>query len=208
MQYQGIAYKLAQEYLPYADNAVDLDDLLQAGAVGAIRAADTYDPNKGTWYKWCSFYIRQEMQALCGFRTSKVDAAHKAVSLDEPINEDGGTLGELLPADISTPEEEWTREAVCSAIRERVENLCFDRRWVVEAVDLEGKTRADAAEELGITIPSLDATRREAFACLRRDHVMYELAELSGIINGIKTHYNLEKSRWGFMDGKKGGMRT
>lgn len=199
MQYQGIAYKLAQEYLPYAGNAVALDDLLQAGAVGAIRAADTYDPSKGTWYKWCSFYIRQEMQALCGFRTSKVDAAHGAISLDEPLTEDGFILAETLADTAPTPEEDWDREAVASAVRDRVENLRFDRRWVVELVDLDGKARAEAAEELGITLPSLDATRREAFSDLRRDHIMLELAEMSGIINRNRNRYDLSKSRWAFM---------
>lgn len=208
MQYQGIAYKLAQEYLPYAGNAIDLDDLLQAGALGAIRAADTYDPSKGTWYKWCAFYIRQEMQTLCGLRTSKVDAMRGAVSMDEPINEDGGTLGELLQADTTSPEEDWDREAVASAIRERVKALRFDRRSVVELVDLEGKTRAEAAEALGVTLPQLDGSRREAFADLRRDRIIYEFAEASGIINATKTRYNLEKSQWAFMEGKKGGTRT
>lgn len=204
MQYQGIAYKLAQEYLPFAGNAVDLDDLMQAGALGAIRAADTYDPSKGTWYKWCAFYIRQEMQALCGLRSSKVDAMRSAVSLEEPINEDGGTLAELLQADIPTPEEDWNRQAVASAIRERVENLRFDRRRVVELVDLEGKTRAAAAAELSVTLPAIDATRREAFSDLRRDRVIYELAEASGIINKVKNRYKLEKSRWAFMvEGKE-----
>lgn len=199
MQYQGIAYNLAREYLPYTDNAVDMDDLLQAGHVGAIRAAASYDPSKGTWFNWCSFYIRQEMQALCGFRTSKVDAAHSAASMDEPINEDGGTLAELLQADTTTPEEDWDREAVASAVRESVGKLRFDRRWVIELLYFDGKTYAEAAEELGVTRPTISAARHEAFSDLRRDPGILELGELMGFYNKTKTRYNLNQSRWAFM---------
>lgn len=199
MQYQGIAYKLAQEYLPYTDNAVDLDDLLQAGHVGAIRAAESYDPGKGTWYKWCSYYIRQEMQALCGFRTSKVDAAHDATSLDAPITEDGGTLADVLPGNTPTPEEDWDREAVASAVRESVGKLREDRRCVIELLYFDGKTYAEAAEALSVSLPAVTAARHEAFSDLRRDPVIVELGELMGFYNKTKTRHNLERSLWGFM---------
>lgn len=203
MQYQGIAYGLAQEYLPYTGNAVDLDDLMQAGAIGAIRAAETYNPARGTWFQWCSWYIRQEMQAACGFRTSKRDAAHTAVSLDEPLTEDGFTLADTLTANTPTPEEDWDRQAVSSAVRERVQRLPHYCAAVVESVHLEGMTRAEAAEKLSLSLPQLEAARRTAFDHLRRDPVILDLAELSGIINKTRTKYDLYKSQWAFMQERR-----
>ena len=184
LEYRGIAYKLAQEYLPYTDNAVDLDDLLQACAVGAVRADASFDPSKGTWYNWCAFYMRQEMQTLCGFRTSKVDASRNAASLDEPITEDGGTLADVLADEAPTPEEDWDRAAVASVIRERVDGIRPDLSEAVKLVDFEGKTLPEAAEEMGVSYSALASLRRKAYTTLRRDHIMQGLAELSGMFDG------------------------
>jgi RNA polymerase primary sigma factor len=46
----------------YAGRGVDDDDLLQDGAVGVLRAALRYDPQRGPFLPWARLWVRQAMQ--------------------------------------------------------------------------------------------------------------------------------------------------
>ena len=49
-----------------AERGMGLEDLAQAGALGALKAARSYDPDKGkTYLSWATRRIRDEMAALC-----------------------------------------------------------------------------------------------------------------------------------------------
>lgn len=42
------------------------DDLLQAGRLGVMEAADTFNPDAGAWSSWASLYIRKNMRNALG----------------------------------------------------------------------------------------------------------------------------------------------
>ena len=46
----------------YAGRGVDDDDLVQDGAVGVLRAALRYDPDRGPFLPWARLWVRQAMQ--------------------------------------------------------------------------------------------------------------------------------------------------
>jgi RNA polymerase primary sigma factor len=46
----------------YAGRGVDDDDLVQDGAVGVLRAAVRYDPERGPFLPWARLWVRQAMQ--------------------------------------------------------------------------------------------------------------------------------------------------
>ena len=46
----------------YAGRGVDDDDLVQDGAVGVLRAALRYDPERGPFLPWARLWVRQAMQ--------------------------------------------------------------------------------------------------------------------------------------------------
>ena len=50
--YEGLAFIIAKKFFPYCGAAVDFEDLLQAGAIGAWRAQNTFDETRGSWYRW------------------------------------------------------------------------------------------------------------------------------------------------------------
>lgn len=50
---------------------VDSEDLFQAGCIGLIDAAKTFDPSMGAWSTWASFHIRKAMRHTLGLDTSK-----------------------------------------------------------------------------------------------------------------------------------------
>jgi RNA polymerase primary sigma factor len=93
--------KVAHVYLARA-GTLELDDLLQEGALGLLRAAALFDPEHGTRFStYATPWIRQFMvRAIaatgtiihipCNVPWSEALPA-MVVSLDQPIGEDGGT---------------------------------------------------------------------------------------------------------------------
>jgi RNA polymerase sigma factor (sigma-70 family) len=79
---EGWIKKTAKRYICWASAAnCDMDDLIQAGTVGALKAAKTYCPNKGaTFLSWAHLKIIDEMRCLCQHLTT-------ADSLDVPNTE-------------------------------------------------------------------------------------------------------------------------
>jgi RNA polymerase sigma factor (sigma-70 family) len=80
---EGWIKKTAKRYICWASAAnCDMEDLIQAGTVGALKAAKTYCPNKGaTFLSWAHLKIIDEMRRLCQHLT--ID------SLDAPNAENG-----------------------------------------------------------------------------------------------------------------------
>ena len=179
-EYTGLARRIAQRYLPYCGGAVDLDDLMQAAAIGAMQAEASYSPDKGTWASWCAFYIRKEMRAAIGIRSTKLDPSMNALSLDMPMNEDGLTLADTLEDDERVLVEEAEMQELCKVVREEVAALQYDRRRVVEMVDIEGKTKTKTAKMLGYTAHRLNVIRQEAYRDLRYNPRLCALAIAHG----------------------------
>lgn len=101
-QIRRMALKEAVRWAAYHSNGVELDDLEQAGFIALMRAVDGFDPAAGARFStWYHRILRTEFAAATGQRTEKRrrDPLDAAVSLDVPVgeNEDGTTLGELVP---------------------------------------------------------------------------------------------------------------
>lgn len=64
---QNWIIKMARTYLPKAMALhFDMDDLIQAGNIGALKAARTWNPKcKTKFITWATFRIRDEMGKLC-----------------------------------------------------------------------------------------------------------------------------------------------
>jgi len=96
--------KLARRYLPKAVTLnLELDDLVQAGNIGALNAAKTFRPERNaTFLTWASFRISDEMRKLCKQPvTISLDAGHHLA------DDDSVSLSEQLadPADQSAKAE-------------------------------------------------------------------------------------------------------
>lgn len=84
-----LLWYLARKYAPACalDRAVDVDDLVQAGFFGLIRAKETFDENKGkTWAGWAAWHVKREFEKTLGMREGRFASADAgAVSLDQPL---------------------------------------------------------------------------------------------------------------------------
>lgn len=162
------------------DHALTLDDLLQMGALGLYRAAETFDPAAGkAWSAWAVWYIQQEFRAALGIKDGKPTSVHVgAVSLDAPLSADdpgGGTLGDMLP-DESLPDidEGLLLDDLQRSVREAVQGLQdAQQRAAVQMCDLEGKKLSEAAQVLCVAPERVRVLRNKGR--MRLEHVLRRL---------------------------------
>lgn len=151
------AWKTALRYAPLCHRygGVDLDDLHQAALIGAMAAVDGYSLEQGSFLHWAAYFMRREIRAALGIRSSKERAEYHCQSMDAPLTEDGVTLADLLPDPEAVPLPDYvaTQDAL-RRIRQTVADTGAD---VVEAVLFQGRTRAELAQERGV---KYEAVRR------------------------------------------------
>jgi RNA polymerase sigma factor (sigma-70 family) len=167
------------------DNAVDVEDLIQAGFIGLVNAMETYNESKGRWVKWALWFIEREINAELGRRDGQWVKAHAgALSLDAPLNDDSDETGLDGLADESLPpvDESLERSDDCRLVRECVSDLSDDRqREVVERWQLGGETQTAVAESLGISPQRVNQIWGKARKALARDWRLRQLTDLDDL---------------------------
>ena len=76
-----------------------LEDLEQSGYLALAPAVETYDPERGAFLTWLSYYLKKEFAAAGGARGTKKRPLNVAVSLDAPLSlddVDDGTLHDIV----------------------------------------------------------------------------------------------------------------
>jgi len=140
-----------------------VDDLAQAAFFGLVRAAETYDPERGAFSSWFFWHGRSAIQREIAQtrRTIRVpqyqpaSAGPRAVSLAAPVGD--AELGSLLvdveadpPPDCA--ERELLRETVAAALgklRPR-DRLVLELRHGINGAEYE-HTLEEIARRLGVT---------------------------------------------------------
>ena len=174
---KGLVYHIAKRYADAARKSAtaDLDDLAQAGYIGLIRAAQTYQPDKGkTWASWACWYIQGEMAAALG--RNRIDAV--TLSLDKPLAEDGeDTLLDTLPGDADTSADADHAE-MRQAVRDSVSGLANPQhREAIERVYWQGQTLKGAAVAMHRAAPTVAAFLRAGMRQMARSHELQAVAE-------------------------------
>lgn len=173
---RGLVYTIARRYLAACerDRAVSLDDLAQAGYIGLIEAAQTYDEAKGAFSNWAVIYIRKEMREALGLHSSKPKADKDALSLDTEIGEDM-TLSDTLAAPDDT-EGLIDRSEMIQAVRGSVNALPAPQNTLVRLHDLQGQSLAAAGQHCGMGLSAARKAYAKATLNLRRNERLRALA--------------------------------
>lgn len=162
----GLVHYFAKRYR--AQTAPDYEDVVQAGYIGLMNAAQSFDHKAGAWSSWAGLHIRREMRQAAGLnRKQKI----KTVSIDTPIADgEDITLADMI-ADESLPDMD--AGIMCSetawAVREAVESLGSAERDAIKSVYLEGLSVQTAAQKLKINPKELRKLLRSGTAKLRKD---------------------------------------
>ena len=159
------------------DNAVDIDDLLQAGFIGLVCADKTYDATAGkSWVSWAAWYITNAMKSALGMQGA-VKAHTWATSLDAPIG-DEITLADTL-ADDNLPDDDLLRQEVVQTVREAVSGLKNDlQRQVIWLKYIDGKTATEVMEALHINVHRVRNASEYGMRNLRMNRKLRALADL------------------------------
>lgn len=158
---KGLLVMMARRYAGVCalDRAVSVEDLIQAGSIGLMKAADTYDPEAGkSWVGWACWHIQMEFNSALGLRKGRFTRPHTgALALDGPFSPedaDGLTAADML-ADETLPDADAAllREELRRDVRAAVKRLKNEhQRRVVELCKLEGQSYREAAERLGVSV--------------------------------------------------------
>lgn len=104
---QKLAWEYARKWGLLPKLRIDMDDLLSIMYLELCNAAQSYDPTRG--YTFATYFYQCGLNAarilIRDSRTHKRRASITAVSLDMPIDVDGNTMADLIPADAPTPED-------------------------------------------------------------------------------------------------------
>lgn len=96
---QRFVIKQAFTYSRYfPETVIEMDDLIQAGYLALVDAVEAFNPKAGTkLLTLLGFYLRKVWREMYGLR-GRQEVLDDALSLDEPINEEGETTRlDLLP---------------------------------------------------------------------------------------------------------------
>ena len=160
-QNRGLLVMMAKRYerVCALDRAVSMDDLMQAGALALIKAAQTFDPDAGkSWSGWACWHIQMEFNSILGLRRGHFTRAHTlAAPLDRPLSphaSDSASEVDLL-ADESLPgaDEALIRQELAEDVRAAVGRLkSVGQRRVVQLCKLEGWSYQEAARRMGVSV--------------------------------------------------------
>lgn len=186
--------------LRYADNPVDLDDLVAEGLVGLMRAADSFDRKRNLRFSTYAAYwvMNSVFVALSRIRTvidmpsrtyldARMGRLHRdemgltalatqgTLSLDAVA--DGLSLAERLPCSCMTPAEETelrsAQALLCRVLSDALATLSLTEQAIINRRMLAAEPeRAEViADDLGMTVHRLRQTEARALSRLRRDLV-------------------------------------
>jgi RNA polymerase sigma-70 factor, ECF subfamily len=144
-------------------NYHDSEDALQDGLLSALRHLGQYKGNS-QFSTWLFSIVRNS--ALAKLRRQR---AHRFVSLDEEVSDDGAELGAAdIPTDPGPDPERRCAQAELSYLFARtLEGLPANYRAIIRLCDFEGFSGKEAAQRLGLTVSALKAQHHRARVAIR-----------------------------------------
>lgn len=140
LRYLNLVRKKASLY----SGGAEFDDLAQEGFLAFMRAAEGFDPEKGT-----SFSAFAEVCVTNGIRSAVRRLSRSAgESLSEELGEQAG--------DSSTPENIWFEKEAEAGMYEKISELLSKKEWDIFKLYLGGASYEEIAESLDIPKKSVD----------------------------------------------------
>jgi len=138
--YQDRVYNQAYRML---GNAEDAEETAQDIFLKIYNSLDDFrgDSKMTTW-----IYRITSNECISRLRKKQLDAR----SFDEPVGEDGATIGDFIASDCATPEEILASEDACRLIRDKVQELPPQWAMAVSLFHFDDLSYDDIAEIMGI----------------------------------------------------------
>jgi RNA polymerase primary sigma factor len=159
----------------FAGNGLDLEDLIGAGHIGLITAAERFDPRFNTRFStYAGPWIKQAIREALGNTGAMIRLPMHAVGLLGRWRRTAGRLGGVLGREPGFDEvagalglPEGKRRIIEQALRTRRRADPVEGAWEPAAAPVEplaDEERAEQREDLGYRLGRLDATERSIIA--------------------------------------------
>lgn len=130
------------------------EDLVQTGMIGLIRAADTYDPEKGSFSHFAIVCIRNEMMMEFKRRLKQPDA----LALETPMfGDDDLSIADKYPSD----------EVVDISVLDICNDVLSEKEAELFRYVADGGSISDLARERNVSKQSISQVYRKACAKLK-----------------------------------------
>lgn len=153
----------------------DMDDLVQDGWVGMLKAARTHDPSRCKISTLASLCIRGEIidRARSLTHSRGYGAGVVLQSIDQPFSDerdehDGHTLADRLADTLAeVPDETVTERQTIATLCQAISTLPKRQRQIVSALYFDGVHPETLAAEFGLSESRVSQIKLEAVAALR-----------------------------------------
>lgn len=135
-----VYYIISRQYPTFLHD----DDVIQSGMLGLVKAANTFDPNKGLFSTYAGRCIRNEINQ----EFIRRKPFSNTVSLDTKISEEG-TLQDVL---VGTEDVDYVDD-------EFYDSLSEEERTVM-SLDINGYTSGEIADACNITVQKVQKILR------------------------------------------------
>jgi len=137
----------------YSDAVVDVEDLVQIGLLGGLKAVDRWEPGKGKFITFITPYVRgailEYIRRARACRRQKGGGVFLGTSRFSEIVAEGADMDDLLPGTLDADSALEVEEEL-EAIKAR--RHISDRDWLVLVCRYgEGRSQKEAGEALGLT---------------------------------------------------------
>lgn len=194
---RGFVAKTAYSYIVIFDGryGVELDDLIQAGFIAMVKAAETYLPGDAKFLTWLTYHLKTAFAEAAGRRTERQrkDPLQTAESLYTPISDDGdGVLLDELEDPVDPIDEFENREynvQLHSALEDVLATIPQYGADVLRLHFFHDLPLTQIAESRGVSTEAISAKKRDGLNAMRRKVNTRLGAKLKAFIEGETKYY-------------------
>lgn len=161
---QKLAWEYARRWRLLPKLRIDMDDLLSIMYLELCNAAQSYDPTRG--YTFATYFYQCALNAarmlIRDSHTHKRRANITAVSLDTPIDVDGNTMADMIPADTPTPEDLACDASDVAMLRRSIAALPERRQKILHLYYWQGMQQWRIGEELSMAQANVSRMLRDS----------------------------------------------
>ena len=177
---------IARKYLPgdFSTNRIEVDDLIQSGYFGFIKAINAYDASKNYKFStYLTYYVKNAIRRELGIdsRNIKKDALLCSSSIDSPLrlNDDESefTLADLIPAEDKYEGlcEKIATDRLISIVLHELDKLDEFHRDILIKRYIKNMSLSEVAKELNCSRNNVHLHEKTALKKLRNFKILNEI---------------------------------